>query len=67
MAPGLSDVKDMAPGLSDVRKGKNTARSQTITHTKAQPKRLNTRSHREHPYSLRSIPLDHTYSFETCN
>ena len=58
---------DTAPRLSDVKTGKNTARSQTITHTKAQPKRLNTQSHREHPYSLRSTPLDHTYSFETCS
>ena len=58
---------DTAPRLSHVKTGKNTARSQTITHTKAQPKRLNTQSHREHPYSLRSTPLDHTYSFETCS
>ena len=58
---------DMAPGISDVNKRKNTARAHTVTHTKAQPRRLNTRSHREHPYSLRSTPLDHTYSFDTCN
>ena len=58
---------DMARGISDVNKRKNTARAHTVTHTKAQPRRLNTRSHREHPYSLRSTPVDHTYSFDTCN
>ena len=55
---------DMAPGLCDVKKGMNTPRAQITTRTKAQPKRLNTRSHREHPYSLRSTPLDHTYIWD---